>query len=88
MHQVSVGYPTMHKALVFLYVYNSTLWSLESQEGFSKKKKKKMIFLFYLKSLAICFIWHKILKSEKMKIHLPHVSSSMQFYQFHDICFK
>ena len=26
MHQVSVGYPTMHKALVFLYVYNSTLW--------------------------------------------------------------
>ena len=22
---VSVGYPTMHKALVFLYVYNSTL---------------------------------------------------------------
>ena len=27
MHQVYVGYPTMHKALVFLYVYNSTLWS-------------------------------------------------------------
>ena len=26
MHQVSVGYPTMHKAPVFLYVYNSTLW--------------------------------------------------------------
>ena len=26
---VSVGYPTMHKALVFLYVYNSTLCYLE-----------------------------------------------------------
>ena len=25
---VSVGYPTMHKAQVFLYVYNSTLWCL------------------------------------------------------------
>ena len=23
---VSVGYPMMHKALVVLYVYNSTLW--------------------------------------------------------------
>ena len=27
MHQVFVGYPTMHKALVFLYVYNGTLCS-------------------------------------------------------------
>ena len=25
MASVSVGYPTMHKALVFLYVYDSTL---------------------------------------------------------------
>ena len=32
MHQVSVGYPTMQKAPVFLYLYNSTLWASHWKE--------------------------------------------------------
>ena len=41
MHQVSVGYPSMHKAPVFLYVYNSTLWLALPKQ----KKKEEEIFL-------------------------------------------
>ena len=26
-YNISMGHPTLHKALVFLYVYNSTSWS-------------------------------------------------------------
>ena len=41
MHQVSVGYPTMHKALVFLYVYNSPQWFpyLQNSKKINNKNK-------------------------------------------------
>ena len=40
---VSVGYPTMHKALVFLYVYNSTLWlGPTTSRSWAKKKRGKL----------------------------------------------